>query len=155
MAYRAFKFTVSGKVQGVFYRVFTKDIAHDIGIVGWVANDKVSDTNYCHSRDSTSAHLSTRFAQLTLLSQNSHAWNRTRQVFNEPSVVDVEIFIGITRFSPPSPSQSTWCAIFRSDGFGAFSRKWPDSKGGKFESITLLRRSRKPIWAFRIGLGNS
>ena len=42
MSYRAFKFIVSGKVQGVYYRAFTKDIAHDTGVVGWVANDKVS-----------------------------------------------------------------------------------------------------------------
>ncbi|TFY59651.1 hypothetical protein EVJ58_g5649 [Rhodofomes roseus] len=39
MSYRAFSFIVSGKVQGVFYRAFTKDIAHDTGVVGWVAND--------------------------------------------------------------------------------------------------------------------
>lgn len=42
MAYRAFNFIVSGKVQGVFYRAFAKDVAHDTGVVGWVANDTVS-----------------------------------------------------------------------------------------------------------------
>ena len=47
MSYRAFKFIVSGKVQGVYYRAFTKNIAHDTGVVGWVANDTVSAAHCC------------------------------------------------------------------------------------------------------------
>ncbi|KZT72427.1 Acylphosphatase [Daedalea quercina L-15889] len=39
MAYHAFNFIVSGRVQGVNFRAFTKGIAHDTGVVGWVAND--------------------------------------------------------------------------------------------------------------------
>lgn len=42
MAYRAFKFTISGRVQGVDYRAFAKGVAHDTCVVGWVANDTVS-----------------------------------------------------------------------------------------------------------------
>ncbi|EPT02437.1 hypothetical protein FOMPIDRAFT_82591 [Fomitopsis schrenkii] len=39
MSYRAFKFIVSGRVQDVNYRAFAKGIAHDAGVVGWIAND--------------------------------------------------------------------------------------------------------------------
>ncbi|PCH35715.1 Acylphosphatase [Wolfiporia cocos MD-104 SS10] len=39
MSYRAFNFLVSGKVQGVYFRAFSKGIAHDIGVVGWIRNN--------------------------------------------------------------------------------------------------------------------
>lgn len=29
---------ISGRVQGVFYRSFTQDIAHSLGLKGWVRN---------------------------------------------------------------------------------------------------------------------
>lgn len=29
---------ISGRVQGVFYRSFTEDIAHSLGLKGWVKN---------------------------------------------------------------------------------------------------------------------
>jgi len=29
---------IEGRVQGVFYRAFTRDIAHSIGLKGWVRN---------------------------------------------------------------------------------------------------------------------
>ncbi|KZT03927.1 Acylphosphatase [Laetiporus sulphureus 93-53] len=39
MPYLSFKFTVRGRVQGVYFRAFSKGVAHDVGVVGWVAND--------------------------------------------------------------------------------------------------------------------
>ncbi|MEK7789782.1 MAG: acylphosphatase, partial [Planctomycetota bacterium] len=27
---------ISGRVQGVFYRAFTEDAAHSLGLMGWV-----------------------------------------------------------------------------------------------------------------------
>ncbi|KAH9944608.1 Acylphosphatase-like domain-containing protein [Amylocystis lapponica] len=39
MTHRSFNFLVSGKVQGVSFRAFAKGIAHDTGVVGWIAND--------------------------------------------------------------------------------------------------------------------
>ncbi len=35
-------YRVKGKVQGVFFRVFVKDLAQELRIVGWVKNDPVS-----------------------------------------------------------------------------------------------------------------
>ncbi len=29
---------ISGRVQGVFYRAFTEDVAHSLGLKGWVKN---------------------------------------------------------------------------------------------------------------------
>lgn len=29
---------ISGRVQGVFYRSFTEDVAHSLGLKGWVKN---------------------------------------------------------------------------------------------------------------------
>ncbi len=29
---------IDGRVQGVFYRAFVKDLAHDLGLNGWVKN---------------------------------------------------------------------------------------------------------------------
>ena len=29
---------ISGRVQGVFYRAFTRDVAHSLGLRGWVKN---------------------------------------------------------------------------------------------------------------------
>ncbi|KAI0785819.1 acylphosphatase isozyme Ch1 [Abortiporus biennis] len=39
MAYRSFQYVVSGSVQGVGFRHFTKRMADREGIVGWVKND--------------------------------------------------------------------------------------------------------------------
>ncbi|KAI0800321.1 Acylphosphatase-like domain-containing protein [Fomes fomentarius] len=36
-------YQVKGKVQGVFFRVFTKNLAQELGIVGWVKNDPSGD----------------------------------------------------------------------------------------------------------------
>jgi acylphosphatase len=30
---------ISGRVQGVFYRSFTQDVAHSLGLKGWVKNN--------------------------------------------------------------------------------------------------------------------
>lgn len=54
MSYRAFKFIVSGRVQDVNYRAFAKGIAHDAGVVGWIANDTVSAPS--HRQSSVCAH---------------------------------------------------------------------------------------------------
>ncbi|KAI0827678.1 acylphosphatase isozyme Ch1 [Trametes gibbosa] len=43
MAYRTIDFRVKGKVQGVFFRVFTKDTAQQLGLVGWVKNEQTGD----------------------------------------------------------------------------------------------------------------
>ncbi|KAF9816806.1 hypothetical protein IEO21_03886 [Rhodonia placenta] len=40
MSYRSFHFLVSGRVQGVYFRAFSKGIAHDTGVVGWIRNDE-------------------------------------------------------------------------------------------------------------------
>ena len=32
------RYVVSGRVQGVFYRATTRDIASELGLVGWVRN---------------------------------------------------------------------------------------------------------------------
>ena len=37
-----FHYTVHGEVQGVWFRVFTKRKADELGIVGWVKNDAVN-----------------------------------------------------------------------------------------------------------------
>ncbi|OBZ69573.1 Acylphosphatase [Grifola frondosa] len=39
MANQTFHFLVSGKVQGVGFRAFTRRIAREEGVVGWVRND--------------------------------------------------------------------------------------------------------------------
>jgi len=39
MSYLSFHFLVSGRVQGVNFRAFSKGIAHDTGVVGWIQND--------------------------------------------------------------------------------------------------------------------
>ncbi|KAH9856744.1 acylphosphatase isozyme Ch1 [Lenzites betulinus] len=43
MAYRTIDFRVKGKVQGVYFRVFTKDTAQELGLVGWVKNEPTGD----------------------------------------------------------------------------------------------------------------
>ncbi|KAI0629707.1 Acylphosphatase-like domain-containing protein [Trametes polyzona] len=43
MAYRTVDFRVKGKVQGVFFRVFARDTAQQLGVVGWVKNDPCGD----------------------------------------------------------------------------------------------------------------
>ena len=39
MMYKRIKLTISGKVQGVFYRAYTKEKALEIGVTGWVKNN--------------------------------------------------------------------------------------------------------------------
>ena len=41
-------FRVKGKVQGVFFRVFTRDTALNLGLVGWVKNLPVCPTLFAH-----------------------------------------------------------------------------------------------------------
>lgn len=41
MTLKTVDFRVKGKVQGVFFRVFTRDTAQQLGVVGWVKNDPV------------------------------------------------------------------------------------------------------------------
>ncbi|KAI0764374.1 acylphosphatase isozyme Ch1 [Trametes elegans] len=43
MAYRTVDFRVKGKVQGVFFRVFARDTAQQLGVVGWVKNEPGGD----------------------------------------------------------------------------------------------------------------
>ncbi|EJF57150.1 acylphosphatase isozyme Ch1 [Dichomitus squalens] len=43
MSYRTVDFRVKGKVQGVFFRVFAKNAAQELGVVGWVKNDPGGD----------------------------------------------------------------------------------------------------------------
>ncbi|KAI0333330.1 acylphosphatase isozyme Ch1 [Cubamyces sp. BRFM 1775] len=43
MACRTVDFRVKGKVQGVFFRVFARDTAQQLGVVGWVKNDPGGD----------------------------------------------------------------------------------------------------------------
>lgn len=37
---RAIQATVRGRVQGVFFRVYTRDKANQLGLVGWVRNNR-------------------------------------------------------------------------------------------------------------------
>lgn len=41
MSLRTVDYRVKGKVQGVYFRVFARDLAQQHGIVGWVKNDQV------------------------------------------------------------------------------------------------------------------
>ena len=41
MTLKTVDFRVKGKVQGVFFRVFARDTAQQLGVVGWVKNDPV------------------------------------------------------------------------------------------------------------------
>ncbi|KAI8978221.1 acylphosphatase isozyme Ch1 [Trametes punicea] len=43
MTLRTVDFRVKGKVQGVFFRVFARDTAQQLGVVGWVKNDPGGD----------------------------------------------------------------------------------------------------------------
>ncbi|KAI0753437.1 Acylphosphatase-like domain-containing protein [Daedaleopsis nitida] len=43
MSIRTVDYRVKGKVQGVYFRVFAKDLAQQHGIVGWVRNDQSGD----------------------------------------------------------------------------------------------------------------
>ncbi|EIW54019.1 uncharacterized protein TRAVEDRAFT_132453 [Trametes versicolor FP-101664 SS1] len=43
MTYQTVDFLVKGKVQGVYFRVFTRDAAQRLGVVGWVKNDPCGD----------------------------------------------------------------------------------------------------------------
>lgn len=42
MTFTSFEFLVRGKVHGVGFRYFTREMARAEGIVGWVKNDPVS-----------------------------------------------------------------------------------------------------------------
>ncbi|KAF8473102.1 Acylphosphatase-like domain-containing protein [Gautieria morchelliformis] len=42
---RSFQYTVIGRVQGVFFRVFTQQAAQDLGIRGYVRNDPNGDVS--------------------------------------------------------------------------------------------------------------
>lgn len=42
MSIHTIDFRVQGKVQGVSFRVFTRDLAQQHGLVGWVKNEPVS-----------------------------------------------------------------------------------------------------------------
>ena len=44
MSFRTVDFRVKGKVQGVFFRVFAKNTAQELGVVGWVKNDPVGSS---------------------------------------------------------------------------------------------------------------
>lgn len=52
MTYQTVDFLVKGKVQGVYFRVFTRDAAQRLGVVGWVKNDPVcvSSRKFSYSR---------------------------------------------------------------------------------------------------------
>lgn len=41
MSLRTIDYRVKGKVQGVFFRVFVRGTAQELGIVGWVRNEPV------------------------------------------------------------------------------------------------------------------
>ena len=51
-----YKITVSGKVQGVFYRVFTKKKAQELGLNGYVKN--MPNGTVCIEAEGTSTQLS-------------------------------------------------------------------------------------------------
>lgn len=38
MADRAYRVRVTGRVQGVFFRAWTRDQAHELSVAGWVRN---------------------------------------------------------------------------------------------------------------------
>ena len=39
--YLSFNFIASGKVTGVGFRAYTRGVANDLGVVGWVANEVI------------------------------------------------------------------------------------------------------------------
>ncbi|KAI0692419.1 acylphosphatase isozyme Ch1 [Cerioporus squamosus] len=43
MSFRTVDYRVKGKVQGVFFRAFARDLAQQHGVVGWVKNDPSGD----------------------------------------------------------------------------------------------------------------
>ncbi|RPD57378.1 Acylphosphatase-domain-containing protein [Lentinus tigrinus ALCF2SS1-6] len=43
MTFHTVDYRVKGKVQGVFFRAFTKDRAQQHGLVGWVKNEPSGD----------------------------------------------------------------------------------------------------------------
>ncbi|KAI1788308.1 acylphosphatase isozyme Ch1 [Ganoderma leucocontextum] len=43
MAFRTVDYRVKGKVQGVFFRVFARNTAQGLGVVGWVKNEPSGD----------------------------------------------------------------------------------------------------------------
>jgi acylphosphatase len=46
---RAIRALVHGRVQGVFFRAYTRDRAHQLNLVGWVRNNR-DGTVECHAQ---------------------------------------------------------------------------------------------------------
>jgi acylphosphatase len=46
---RAIRAIVHGRVQGVFFRVYTRDKAHQLNLAGWVRNNR-DGTVECHAQ---------------------------------------------------------------------------------------------------------
>jgi acylphosphatase len=51
---RAIQALVHGRVQGVFFRAYTRDKAHQVGLVGWVRNNR-DGTVECHAQGADQA----------------------------------------------------------------------------------------------------
>lgn len=51
---RAISALVHGRVQGVFFRAYTRDKAHQLEIVGWVRNNR-DGTVECHAQGTKQA----------------------------------------------------------------------------------------------------
>ena len=49
MILRAIRALIHGRVQGVFFRVYTRDKANQLGLVGWVRNNPEGSVE-CHAQ---------------------------------------------------------------------------------------------------------
>ncbi len=56
MALHTVDYRVKGKVQGVFFRVFARSTAQDLGVVGWVKNEPVGQIVDTHKNVACSPH---------------------------------------------------------------------------------------------------